>query len=128
MPQHRNLHVLTMRPHQVKSLYGWVLFGLLICQTLGLMHRIHHLWPMSSLDQTVITSNEASSNFEKSTLQDHQCLLFDALTVTNCMGTQAFLIEASALTFQEAMHVSIDSFEQTESPFFQPRAPPHSIL
>jgi hypothetical protein len=78
--------------------------------------------------QMVQSSMDDSSNDESGTLSNHQCLLFDALSVSNCMSTGEFMIETLIKTLQESVRLPMDSFEPREPHFFQSRAPPFSIL
>ncbi len=83
---------------------------------------------MSQRIQVVQNWSESSTKDEANTVQDHQCVLFDALSVSNCLSTHAFMIDTLVAGMQETIRLSLVSFEPREPHFFQPRAPPLLIL
>jgi hypothetical protein len=115
----------SVRQAKVQKLWWVVIAALMFCQLLGQLHRIqHHL----QIENIVSVANTEILSSDASLLEGHQCVLFDALSLTPCLNAQAFTLNPlqdplgllSLLAFKDARVVA--------PRFFQSRAPPHFIL
>ena len=101
--------------------YWTVICALLLCQSLGIKHRIEHF--DSSLTPSIQKAFEHQSPTSK-VLKDHQCSLLDALTLSTCLGVGTYALELLEFELIAKAHFYQTYHQRCAPCFFQPRAPP----
>jgi len=101
---------------------NWVLIcALLLCQSLGLKHRIEH--HEFSLGTSVSQAYDAQIPNAK-IIKDHHCSLLDALTLSSCLNVETYALDLIKLTLVSLAHFELHLIQQCAPCYFQSRAPP----
>lgn len=106
---------------QSKWIHWIVVFALLLCQSLGLQHRIEHLDTGFNVSTVKTLAPKAPESY---ILKDHQCALLDALTLSTCLSVNEFKVLVLSNAFITVNTLFLQPPQGSTPNYFQSRAPP----